>query len=108
LEVAVPHLKITVPASALIFWGRERVLAELAKRLKHYEDEIKAKGFRENPSRLEKHARWWFEYYVHGKTFDQIAAMETYIGGPIPYAANVGAAVRRFSKLISIDPKSLK
>jgi hypothetical protein len=106
MKMPVRHLKLTVPALAMIFWGREEIKAKIAKRLKEYEDETKAAGLRESPSGLTRHGHWWYEHYVEGKTYDEIAQEEAYIAGGsvISYAKNVGAAVRRFSNLIDPDP----
>jgi hypothetical protein len=101
-------LTITVPSRAIILLGREQVLKNIGKQLEEYENQIKAAGLKEYPSRLESYARWWYEHYVHRKTYDEIAQMEAYTkdGSLISYARNVGSAVRRFSKFIGIGPKS--
>lgn len=106
----LPPLEIKIPAWAIILFGREPVQAEVTKKLQKYESEIKDKGLREYPSALDKHARWWFEHYIHHKTYDEIAQDEAYTpaGSLISYAKNVGTAVRKFSRLIGIDPKVLK
>lgn len=105
----VPPLEIHVPALALAVWGRKGVLAEIRKRLRRYEDELKSVGLEEVPSHLERHARWWFEHFVHGKKYDDIAQEEIHTpgGSLVSYAGSVGDAVRRFSRLIRIDIRSL-
>jgi hypothetical protein len=69
-----------------------------------YQKEI---GIKEYPSRIAHHARWWFEHYVNGRTYEEIADMEvkTPGGSLISYAKNVGIAVNKFSKLIGINMK---
>jgi len=106
----VPAMEVKVPAWALILMGRKNVQVEIAKRLERYEEEIKMAGLSEYPSRLKKHAEWWFEHYVYKKKYDEIAQDEAHaVGGSlVSFARNVGAAVRRFSNLIGINPKALK
>jgi hypothetical protein len=106
----LPPLEIKVPAWAIILQGREKVLAEIGRKLQQYEKEIKATGLTEYPSALKAHARWWFMHYVEGKAYDEIAHVETYTpgGSLISYARNVGKAVREFSKYIGIAPSVLK
>lgn len=106
----LPTLKIEVPWTSFAKKGRRRILAEISKELADYEAWLMASGAQEFPSSLEAHARWWFEHHVHHKTYDEIAQSEVYTPGgeQISYAKNVGAAVRKFSKLIGINPKNLK
>ena len=106
----VAPLEIKISAWAFVLYGRKQIQADIAERVKDYEDGLKALGLTEYPSSLEKHARWWFEYFVHGKKYDDIAQEEAYTPGrsSISYARNVGEAVRKFSKLIGIDTKNLK
>ena len=106
----ISPLEIKVSSWAFVLYGRKQIQAEIAKKLKDYEDRLKALGLMEYPSSLEKHARWWFEHFVHGKKYDAIAQEEAYTpgGSSISYARNVGEAVRRFSRLIGIDTKNLR
>ncbi len=105
----VSPLEIKVSAWAFVFYGRKQIQVEIARKLKDYEDRLKAVGLTEYPSSLQKHARWWFEHVVHGKKYDDIAQEETYSpgGSSISHARNVGEAVRRFSRLVGIDTKNL-
>ena len=109
-SIPLPDLSIAVSPWAFFLSGKEQIQREMAQKLSQYEGQIKAEGFHEFPSALGKHAKWWFEHYVHGKTYDVIAQMEVYTPGgtPITYARNVGEAVRRFSSLIGIKPNALK
>lgn len=106
----IPSLEIKVPAWALVFSDRRGIQIDIAQKLKDYENQLRALGLREYPSSLERHARWWFERFVHGKRYDDIAQEEAYTpGGSVAsYARNVGTAVRTFSRLIGIDTKNLK
>lgn len=106
----VPALEIRVPAWALIHYTPGQIKAEITKKLKDYESRIRAACFKEYPSALDAHARWWFEHFVHGKEYDDIAQEEAYRpgGSLISYAKNVGNAVRKFSRLIGIEIKRLK
>ena len=106
----LPPLEIKVPAWAFVFYSRRDIQAEIAGKLESYEDRLKAMGLRRKPNALQKHARWWFEHFVHRKKYDDIAQEESYTpdGSVISYAVNVGAAVRGFSRLIGIDTKSIR
>ena len=109
-EAPVPALEIKIPAWAIVLQGRKRVLLEVGKRLRQYEEDIKVAGLKEYPSSLQRHARWWFEHFVHDKGYDDIAQEEIYApdGSLVSYARNVGKAVRSYSRLISIDIRDLK
>jgi hypothetical protein len=106
----LPPLEIKIPAEAVVLQGREKVLAEVKRKLQQYENKIKATGLTEYPSSLQNHAKWWFEHFVRGKKYDDIAQGETYRqeGSLISHAKNVGEAVRKFSRLINIEVKDLK
>lgn len=103
-------LEIKVSSWCFMFYGRDQIMAEIARQLKSYEEKIEALGIKQYPSRLSRHAKWWFEHYVHNMAYDKIAQAEVYTpsGSLISHARNVGTAVRRFSRLIEIDPKALK
>jgi hypothetical protein len=105
-----PDLVVTVSPWAFFLLGKEQIKKEIAEKLSQYESQIKDAGFHEFPSALRTHAKWWFEHYIHKETYDVIAQTEvnTPGGSPIVYGRNVGEAVRRFSKFISIKPKALK
>lgn len=109
-SIPLPDLEITVSPLAFFISEKDQIQKEIAQKLSHYQNKIKAAGFHEFPSALERHAKWWFEHYVHRKTYDEIAQMEVYGPGDTPaiYARNVGEAVRRFSNLIGIKPNALK
>jgi hypothetical protein len=105
----IPPLEVKVSAWAFVLLGREEIQVDIGEKLKDYENQLKALGLTEQPSSLHRHARWWFEHFVHGKKYDDIAQEETYLpgGSLISYGRNVGDAVRRFSALIGIDIKDL-
>jgi hypothetical protein len=109
-ESPLPALKIEIPAWAIVLEGRKGVLAAVSSKLRQYEKQIKATGLMEYPSSLQKHAKWWFEHFVHGKKYDDIAQEEIYSpgGSLISHAKNIGEAVRQFSRLVGIDIKNLK
>ena len=106
----LPDLVVTVSPWAFFLSGKEQIQREIAEKLAQYESKIKTAGFHEFPSALRTHAKWWFEHYVHRKTYDAIAMMELDRTGnsPAVYGRNVGEAVRRFSNFIGIKPKALK
>jgi len=103
-------LDLQVPLVAATGLDRRLILQKLAKELRSHQQRLKNAGFVEYPSSLSWHARWWFEHYVKGKSYDEISEMVCQDGlGPIAsYQRNVGTAVREFSRIIGIDPKTLK
>jgi hypothetical protein len=103
----LPPLKMEVSAWMLILFGRDKIMSEIADKLKEYEGKLKGTDIKEYPSSLENHSRWWFEHYINGKKYDEIAQMETETpgGSLISYAKNVGIAVRKFSKFIGVNLK---
>lgn len=105
-----PPMKIEISWLSLLEKGRREILKEIGQKLAAYEAWAKEKGSLELPSRLKKHARWWFEHNVHNKSYDNIAQDETYSpgGSLISYSKNVGRAVREFGELIDGEVKSIK
>jgi hypothetical protein len=103
-------LKFQVNAYELMFSGRQEIQNKFAKALADYENKLKSPGWRELPSALERHAYWWFEHYIHQKTYDEIAQSEIYTpgGSLISYARNVGTAVRNFARLIGIETADMR
>ena len=106
-EAPLPPLKIEVSAWAIILRGRQDVHTEINKKLQKYEDQIKAKGLHEYPSAVGKHARWWFEHYVHRKKYREIAEEEYYPADKTytPNEESVKRAVWKFTKLVDIKIK---
>ena len=112
----VPPLRVTVTFWALVLAGREKALEHIGRRLDEYEQRVKDKGYKEYPSKLKKHAWWWFEHFIHGSKFEDISGLESQAieksplksGGKVPcapYGKNIGTAVGRFSKLIGVNPE---
>lgn len=103
-------LKFQVNAYELMFSGRQETQNKFAKALADYENKLKSLGWRELPSALERHAYWWFEHYIHQKTYDEIAQSEIHTpdGSLISYARNVGTAVRNFARLIGIETTDMR
>jgi hypothetical protein len=103
----LPPLKIQIPSWTFFAFTRDDIMSEIAARISDYEQELKEMGIKEQPSSLIHHARWWFEHYVKGIKYDDIAQQETYTpgGSLISHAKNVGKAVRDFTKLVDINPK---
>ena len=106
----LPPLKFEVNAYELMFSGRQEIRNKFAKALADYEDKLKSLGWQELPNAIENHARWWFEHYVHHKTYDEIAQLEIHTpgGSLISYARNVGTAVRNFARLIGIEAAGIR
>ncbi len=111
----VPPLRVTVTFWALVLAGREESLKHIGRRMDEYEQRVKEKGYKEYPSKLKKHAWWWFEHFIHGSKFEDISGLEAQAiaklplksggkGPCAPYGKNIGAAVGKFSKLIGVNP----
>jgi len=93
-------------ATSLLFTkGRQALLAQINKRLASFELILKEAGAKEPPSALGKHAKWWFEHYVHNRKFIDIAnEIANYNSHGGPHEENIRKAVIKFSQLISIEP----
>lgn len=99
------HIRPIYPniLSLYLSGGRGGYLDKLNRDLKEFEKYLKASGAKEPPSALNKHAEWWFEHYVHGKSYDDIAREVANNEGN-PEAVYIGKTVSRFSRLIDVDP----
>lgn len=101
---SAPHqpLKFEVNAYELMYSGRQEIQDRFAKALANYEDELKSLGWQELPSAIERHAHWWFEHYVHRKTYLELEQeeQELRVG-----RESIKRAVWKFSKLLGIKIK---
>lgn len=104
LEPPALPLTITIPAWAVVLRGRKAIVEEVAVRLKRYENQIKAKGFNEEPSALKKHARWWFEHHAKGKSFAELEKLYPRAGRENISQETIKRKVWEFSKLVGIKP----
>jgi hypothetical protein len=104
----ITPLKIEVSAWTFFEYSRDEIICEIADRLFEYEEKLKETGIKEFPSSLLRHARWWFEHYVNGKSLVQISAqgINTGKGSANPYPKNIRKAIDKFSKLVEIDTKN--
>jgi len=93
----VSPLEIKVSAWAFVFYGRKQIQVEIAKKLKEYEARLKTVGLKEKPSALENHAKWWFEHYVKGKPYSELAQQF-----PGTEEETIKRKVWEFSKLVGI------
>jgi len=93
----VEPLEIKVSAWAFVFYGRKQIQIRIARKLKDYEEGLKAVGLKENPSALENHAKWWFEHYIKGKTYRELAEQF-----PQTEEETIKRKVWEFSKLVGI------
>jgi len=98
--VPLPPLEIKIPAWAAILMGKKKIEIEIARRLEQYEKQLKETGLEGYPSSIEKHARWWYEHYVGGKTYKQVAAKF-----PEALEETIKRGVWKFSKLIDMRLK---
>jgi hypothetical protein len=102
-----PALEIKVSSWAFVFYDKRQIMSQIGRKLTEYGNKLKGEGLTERPSAMEKHARWWFDHYVHKKSFETLADMEVRGESSIAvvYASTIGKAVRKFSKLIGIALK---
>lgn len=89
--------------SLFLSGGRIGYLTKLNERLKEFERELKDSGLKEPPSALDKHAEWWFEYYVHDRSYYEIAKIYSNTKGN-PEGAYIRKQIGKFSRLIDIKP----
>ena len=91
-------LQIKVDAWDIILLGRKKVLSKISSDLREYESRIrKVGGMKRYPSGLKRHAFWWFEHYVVGKTYKQIS-----YEGAAAYEETIKRKVWEFSNLVGI------
>jgi hypothetical protein len=96
----LPSLIFEVKAYEFMFSGRQEIQDRFTQALVGYEKKLKSIGWREVPAAIEKHARWWFEHYVHGKTYAELAQEYLDIGGE-----SIKREVWKFSRLLDIKIK---
>ncbi len=95
----LPPLIFKVTAYELIYSDQGEIVQRFAKRLFDYEKKLKSLGWKELPSAMKTHASWWFEHYVHGKPYKEIAAEHS-----VEVTENsVRQAVFRFRNLLGIE-----
>jgi hypothetical protein len=105
ISIDLPPLQFQdIPAWLVMDMSKTELMALIGSSISEYNDMLKKKGLKERPSKLEKHAYWWFQYYVKEKNWKAIANEEALInmkGGLNP--DNIQKAVKKFSKIISIS-----
>jgi hypothetical protein len=76
----LPPLQFEVNAYELMFSGRQEIQDKFAKVLVDYENKLKSLGWQELPTAIENHAHWWFEHYVHHKTYTELEQKNPQVG----------------------------
>ncbi len=106
----VKPLRLSISDWQIIEKSQDEIVKLIRTAVTKYTNELQADGLHDYPSSLGKHAQWWFKHYVKGKKYDEIAQEEAYSpgGSLISYSKNVGAAVRKISKLLAIKPEDLR
>ena len=97
----LPPLIFKVTAYELMYSDQGEIIREFTKRLSDYAKSLKSSGWKELPSATERHAFWWFEHYVHGKLYPEIAGECS----PVVDAEGIKRAVSDFRKLLGIKIK---
>jgi hypothetical protein len=93
----LPPIEFKLSSSALALEGRKQLLAEIRKKLEAYEKSLKLAGAKEVPRALERHARWWFDHHVKGKTYRELS--QEY---PRAYQETIKRKVWEFSKMLGM------
>jgi len=96
----LPPLRFEVNAHELMFSGRQEIGDKFAKAIADYENKLKSLGWQELPTAIENHARWWFEHYVHNRTYPELEQKNPQVG-----RESIKRAVWKFSKLLDIQIK---
>jgi len=96
----LPPLQFEANAYELMFSGRQEIQDKFAKALADYEDKLKSLGWQELPTAIENHVRWWFEHYIHNKTYPELERNNPQVG-----RESIKRAVWKFSKLLNIKIK---
>jgi len=107
LSVDISPLELgAVPAWLMTEMSKTELIGLIGVLISEYTDNLKKKGLKARPSKLEKHAYWWFQYKVKKKGWKTLADEEAELdegGGPHP--ENIQKAVTRFAKIIGINYK---
>lgn len=93
-------LKFQVNPYELMFSGKQEIGDKFAKTLADYENKLKSLGWQELPTAIENHAHWWFEHYVHHKTYPELEHKNPQVS-----RESIKRAVWKFSKLLNIKIK---
>jgi hypothetical protein len=98
-------IHINVPDWLLVEEGQKPIVKQfervLAKRLAR----LKADGLSEYPHSIEKHAQWWFDHYVLGKKYKELAR-DSQSMNVANREESIRRAVSNFSKLLRIRTKT--
>ena len=95
----LPPLILKVTAYELMYSDKGEIAQRFAKKLSDYGEKLKSLGWKELPSAIKTHASWWFEHYVHGKPYKEIATKRSVE----VTESSVRQAVFRFRSLLGIE-----
>jgi hypothetical protein len=98
-RLSLPPLIFKVSAYELMYSDQGEIVQEFVKELSDYRLKLKSIGWKELPSALKIHAFWWFEHYVHGRSYKEISAEQS----PELNENSVRQAVFRFRNLLGIE-----
>ena len=98
-EAPLPPLIFEVTAYELMYSDQKELVHKFAEQLSDYANRLKMRTWKELPSAIDVHAYWWFEHYVHGKHYKEIAENHK----PEVTENSVRQAVARFRKLLAIE-----
>lgn len=107
LSVDIPSLELgVIHAWRMTEMSKTELIGLIGNSISKYTDNLKKQGLKVRPSKLEKHAYWWFQHNVKKKNWKILADEEAQLdkeGGPNP--ENIRKAVTRFAKIICINNK---
>jgi hypothetical protein len=98
-------IQITVPDWLLVEEGQKPIVKQFERVLAERLARLKADGLSEYPSSIEKHAQWWFDHYVLGKKYKELARDNQSLNGS-NREESIRRAVSNFSKLLRIRTKT--
>lgn len=98
-------IQITVPDWLLVEEGQGPIVKQFEHVLAEHVARLKADGLTEYPSSIEKHAQWWFDHYMLGKRYKELAGDNQSMNGS-NREESIRRAVSNFSKLLRIRTKT--
>jgi len=93
-------LTIRIGPGDFMLQARREILMGLRRRLANYEKGLRYAGFADIPSAVKRHAEWWFEHYIRGKTYAELEKEAQRVG-----QETIKRKVWEFSKLVGIKTR---
>ena len=108
ISVEIPPLELgKIQPWAFSDMSQTDIRSQIGKKVSNYVHLLQKAGLKKFPYKLDKHAYWWFQATVKGKTWEELAdeeAQHDEQGGP--HEENIKKAVIHFSSLVGIETSS--